>query len=416
MANPVTILVVDQSKESQELWAETLPNACLGCKVEKALTGESALECLEQVKINLIVASWELAPMSCVALMQRIREKPKAMHIPILLFAGRLSDRDRALAREFDIPDFLIAPFDESKVEDKISRMLKKESELDTIEKNLRKVESWNREGRVSESLSLISACLKRGPHAAKAHCLYGETWLIAEKYDQAVKAFEASLRYDSDFSRSRTGLAKAYLKIGNFDEAMKIFESLQKAIPGNIARMVSMGNAYLDHGDELKAEKIFTQAREVDRGHQDVSEGLGKIEFNRGNIAAASAFFRASGKGEELASYYNGMAIALVSKGDFDKAIKLYRDAIQAVPKSSKESLLHFNIGLAYKKGGQVAEAANSFARALISNPGYLKALSGLVNCARTAESKGMAYDKSLAGEALKSHKTFRDNAKKAS
>jgi tetratricopeptide (TPR) repeat protein len=416
MAAPSTFLVVDQSKESQKLWADTLGAFFDGAAIEAALTAEKALESIEAKKVSLIIASWELQPMHCVAFMQRVRENSKALHIPILIFAGRLTERDQALAKEFDIPDFLIAPFEETKVKAKIDQMLRSESDLDTDARNLRKIEAWLRERRVSEALSLITSCLKKGPNAAKAYCLYGETWLAANKLEQAEKAFHESLKYDPGFSRSTNGLGKCYLRQNKFDEAMKIFEGLQRKIPGNISRLVTMGNAYLEKGDDEKARKYFDEAKSIDKENGDVAAGIGKIEFNSGNIEVASALFKASGKGEELASYYNGMAIAFVRKQSYDQAIKLYLDAISAIPAGSKEGLLHFNIGLAYKKSARVGDAADAFARATIANPGHLKALSGLINCAREAEKGGLSYDRALADRAIRAHKEFKKTEQRAS
>lgn len=416
MVVPSTFLIVDQSKESQKLWADTLAAAFAGATTESALTAEKAIEVLESKKVNLIIASWELQPVSCVAFMQRVRENPKALHVPILIFAGRLTERDQALAKELDIPDFLIAPFEETKVEAKLNQMLRAESDLDPDARNLRKIESWLRERRISEALSLITSCLKKGPNAAKAYCLYGEIWLAANKLEQAEKAFIESLKYDPGFSRSTNGIGKCYLRQNKFDEAMQIFEGLQKKVPGNISRLVTMGNAYLEKGDDEKAKKYFDQAKSLDKDNQDVAAGMGKIEFNAGNLEVASALFKASGKGEELASYYNGMAIAFVNKKNYDQAIKLYLDALSAIPAGSKEGLLHFNIGLAYKKSQRVGDAADAFARATISNPGNLKALSGLINCAREAEKSGLSYDRALADRALRAHKEYKRSEQKAS
>jgi pentatricopeptide repeat protein len=262
----------------------------------------------------------------------------------------------------------------------------------------------------------MVTSCLKKGPEAAKAYYLYGEIWLLTNKFDQAEKAFKDSLKYDPNFSRSTNGLGKCHLKQGKFDEAMAIFEGLHKKVPGNVSRLLTIGNAYLDQGNEEKARSYLAEARSLDESNPEVAAGLGKIEFNSGNIEVASALFRASGKGEELASYYNGMAIAMVKKGQFDKAIRLYQDALSAIPANSRQGLLHFNIALAYRKSGRTGDAADAFARAVLATPGYIKALSGLVHAAKEAEQKGSSYDKDLACAALKSYKAHKTSMQKAS
>lgn len=416
MAAGHSFLVVDQSKESQDLWKQTLLEAFPDSAVEPALTGEAALEFVAERKFAVIIASWELMPMTCMVYMQKVREIPKNMHTPFVIFAGRMSDRDMALAKEFDIPDVLLAPFDEKKVQKKISDILQVEKDLDPLQRNLRKIETWIMEKRVNEALSLVTSCLKKGPHAARAHCLYGDIWMMAGKFDQAEKAYKAAQTYDPAETRATSGLGKCYLKMNKFDEAMKIFESLQKKVPGNLSRMVTMGNAYLDKGDDSKARKCFDQAREMDSSNAGATEGLGKVEFNAGNMEAAARLFKESGKGDEIASYYNGMAIALVNGGKYDDAIKLYSDALKAIPKNKKESLLLFNIGLAYKKSERFAEAVTAFARSLEASPSNRKALGGMIACAKLAEQKSQSYDKKAADQAIKAHKKFLASEKMAS
>jgi tetratricopeptide (TPR) repeat protein len=416
MAAGHTFLIVDQSKESQELWKQTLLEAFPESVVEPMLTGEAALEFLAERKFAVVIASWELAPMTCMVFMQKVREIPKNMHTPIVIFAGRMSERDMTLAKEFDIPNVLLAPFDEKKVQNKISELLQAEKDLDQLQRNLRKIETWIMERRVNEALSLVTSCLKKGPHAARAYCLYGDIWMMAGKFDQAEKAYKSALTYDPGETRATSGLGKCYLKMNKFDDAMKLFEELQKRVPGNISRLVMMGNAYLDKGDDSKARKYFDQAREMDAGNAGAAVGLGKIEFSTGNMEEAARLFKESGKGDEIASYYNGMAIALVNNSKCDDAIKLYNDALRVIPKSKKESLLLFNIGLAYKKSDRFSEAVLAFAQSVRANPSYRKALGGMIACAKLAEQRGLSYDKRAADEAIKAHKRFLANEKMAS
>lgn len=416
MAAGHSFLVVDQSTESQDLWKQTLLEAFPDAGIEPALTGEAALECVAERRFAVIIASWELMPMTCMVFMQKVREIAKNMHTPFVIFAGRMNEREMALAKEFDIPDVLLAPFDEMKVQKKVSEILQVEKELDTLQRNLRKIETWIMEKRVNEALSLVTSCLTKGPHAARAHCLYGDIWMMAGKFDQAEKAYKAAQTLDPAETRATSGLGKCYLKMNRFEEAMQIFESLQKKVPGNLSRLVTMGNAFLDKGDSSQARKCFDQAREMDLDHASATEGLGKIEFNAGNMEAAARLFKESGKGDEIASYYNGMAIALVNGGKYDEAIKLYNDALKAIPKTKKESLLLFNIGLAYKKAGRFAEAVTAFARSIEASPSNRKALGGMIACAKLAEQNSQSYDKRAANQAIKVYKKSLAREKMAS
>lgn len=404
----MNIMVVDENSNNVLFWEMTIKAKFSDAKITTCKTGYEALDIAKKEKFHFFVASWELKPMSGLIFMQRLRDERKHKHTPVLIVSQLLKEEDMYIAREFGIDNYLLRPFDKAKVLEKISSMVEDEKKLDSTQRTLRKVEDWIHENKVNEALKLINDTLKPGPHAAKAYSLNGEIWTRTNQYERAEKSFKQALSYEADYPAALGGLGRLYLKMKKYGEAIAQFELLNKKAPQNLDRLVNLGDAYLGKGDEQKAEELYKQVKTLDEENGDATAGLGKVEFNRGNMELAAQFFRESGKGSEVAAHFNNMGIALVSQDKNDEAIALYKNAINVLPDGTKTHLLEFNIGLAFKKAERAAEAAEAFARSLLSNPSYEKALAGLATCAKEAKAKGLKMNTELLDQAVQKRQEY--------
>ena len=353
--------------------------------------------------------------MSGLVFMQKLREQHKYKFTPFLIFSNVLTPEDVALAEEFGITNFLLKPFEKIKIVEKVQGMYEVEKNLDQTSRLLRKIEDYITENKVSEALKLITATLKPGPQAARAYSLNGDIWARTEHTDKAEKSYGEALKFDANFPPALNGLGKLYLKQKRFDEAVPVFEALHNSSPRNLMRMVTLGGAYLESGDETKAEAMFKKVRGLDDSNTEAAEGLGKVNFNRGNIDLAAKFFRESGKGDELASYFNNMAITNVSRGRFDEGIEIYKNAMKVLPDQGKFHLLEFNIGLALKKSLRAAMACEAFARSLLALPSYEKAFVSMNSSAQEAQTKGEKFNQELVNQAAQKYKAWQSTQKKA-
>lgn len=400
--NSMNIMVVDENSNNALFWEMAIKEKFSDAKVVTCKTGYEALDVAKKDKFHFFVASWELQPMSGLIFMQRLREERKHKHTPFLIVSQLLKEEDMFVAKEFGIDNYLVKPFDRQKVLEKITHMMDFEANLDGTQRTLRKVEDWITEGKPNEALKLINDTLKPGPHAAKAFTLNGEIWARTNQFERAEKSYKQALTYETDYPAAVNGLGKLYLKMRRFPEAIAQFELLNKRAPQNLDRLIHLGDAYLGSGDDKKAESCFKQVKTLDEESKDAVAGIGKVEFNRGNLELAAQFFKESGKGTEVAAHFNNMGIALVSQNKNDDAIQLYKNAMSVLPDGTKSHLLEFNIGLAFKKAERWKEAAEAFARSLLLNPAYERSLAGLAACAKEAKAKGLNLDKPLLDKAV--------------
>lgn len=404
----MNFMVVDENSNNALFWEMAIKEKYPESKIVVCRTGFEALDVAKKDKFHFFVASWEIQPMSGLIFMQKLKEDRRHKHTPFLVVSQLLGEEDMAISKEFGIDNYLLKPFDKQKVHDKIAAMLDQEKSLDGVQRTLRKVEDWLAEGKPTEALKVINDTLKPGPHAARAFSLNGEIWLRTNQFERAEKSFKQALQYDADFPGAINGLGKLYLKMKKFPEAIAQFELLNQRAPQNLERLVSLGDAYLGKGDDKKAEEFYKNVKTLDEENGDADAGMGKVEFNRGNMELAAQFFKESGKGTEVAAHFNNMGIALVSQNKNDEAIQLYRNAMGVLPDGTKSHLLEFNIGLAFKKAERWAEAAESFARSLLLSPSYEKALGGLAACAKEAKAKGLKMDTDLLDKAVQKRQEY--------
>ncbi len=406
-----SFMIVDDDEKFSIFWQVAANEASPECKVKICKNGFEALEECKEGRYDFFIAGWEMQPMSGLIFMQKLRQVFKYRRTPFLIFSKTLEEQHLSLAREFGIDNYLLKPFDKEKVTQKISQMMAAEANLDNTQRTLRRIEDWIGENRINEALKIITDVLKPGPHASRAYTLCGDLWSKTEHADRAEKAYEDALKFDSNYTPAIQGRAKLLMKLRRFDEAVKALEELDRRSPGNLNRMINLGDAYLGTGNTKKAESIFNNVKQNDAESGDGDAGLGKVEFQKGNMELAAKFFKESGKGGELATYFNSMGIAMVNTGKYEDAIKLYTNAINVLPDLNRAHLLEFNIGLAFRKSSRLGEATEAFARSVILSPQYEKAYQGMALCMREAQEKSQTFNKALIQKAAKAFREAKES-----
>lgn len=106
---PETILVVDDEDVGLELLTDILLHA--NYSVLQAEDGLIALKLLRQHKIDLIIADIMMPKMNGYQLLERVRQNPVWLHIPILFISARTLDSDIRYGKELGADDYLTKPF-----------------------------------------------------------------------------------------------------------------------------------------------------------------------------------------------------------------------------------------------------------------------------------------------------------------
>ncbi|MBX9704474.1 MAG: tetratricopeptide repeat protein [Silvanigrellaceae bacterium] len=411
-----TILIVDENHANSLFWEMTLREAFSESKVFVCKTGIEGYDLSLKENISFFIASWEMSTMNGFVFMQKVRKINKYKYTPFLIFSSLLKDEDLILAEEFDIDNYILKPFTKDKIIDKAIEMIQKEININPILKSIRNVEMMFKKNHNNDALILMQKCLKPGPYLLKGLILNATIYSkLGIQFERAEKYYKEALNLNPNSIAALNGLGKLYLKAKNFNEAVKIFEDLHKKIPGNLGRMLDLGNAYLENGSEDKAVELFLQAKKLDSEEHEATAGLGKVAFKRGQMELAQKFFKESGKGDELASYFNNMGIGLVNENRQNDALILYKKAIDVLPEKDKIHLLEFNIGLAHKKLNNYNKASEAFARSILCCPSYEKAYYAMLTCIKKAQSRNQVINTLIINQAAETFENFKNKDDRA-
>ena len=120
------VLVVDDDAALRFLLCETLE--MVGCAVEEASDGASALSAVERIRPELILLDVRLPGMSGLAVCAAIRKLPNGEAAPILMMTGMAPADSMTEAREAGATDVLGKPIQLSDLIDRAKNLLRIEA------------------------------------------------------------------------------------------------------------------------------------------------------------------------------------------------------------------------------------------------------------------------------------------------
>ncbi len=222
------------------------------------------------------------------------------------------------------------------------------------------------------------------------ASAISSAVWLNEENFTKAEQNLRLALSQNQSNVSIRNMLARLLSRHGNYSEALMLLEHHSRAPFMETLTLLNMARIAMEAADHSRAERCFIECHQRDKSNPEAELGLGKIAFARGNLEKASIHFTRAGRSDELASYFNQMAIALVNQQRYKDALAIYQSALKVLPSRDKHHFIHYNIALAQKKRGALLEAADSFATSLELSPEYEKAIQGLSEVLRLAAENG--------------------------
>jgi len=119
---PNSVLIVDDSLSIRKYLGKVL-NA-IGCYYEEATDGMSAINKLRQRKFDLIITDLEMPIMNGYELIHNIRSEILDRSTPIFVLTSRATEKHRNKAIELGANDFIMKPFDEDEISDKIKGVI----------------------------------------------------------------------------------------------------------------------------------------------------------------------------------------------------------------------------------------------------------------------------------------------------
>ncbi|APB34282.1 response regulator [Gloeomargarita lithophora Alchichica-D10] len=122
-ADPIQILVIDDSMVVRELIAQYLENG--GYILETAANGEVAWAAICQSPPDLIISDWSMPGISGIELCRRVKSDPGLQHIYFLMLTAREDASDRVLGLDTGADEFISKPINAEELRARIRAALR---------------------------------------------------------------------------------------------------------------------------------------------------------------------------------------------------------------------------------------------------------------------------------------------------
>jgi chemosensory pili system protein ChpA (sensor histidine kinase/response regulator) len=116
------VLVVDDSLSARRSLSQFVQD--LGFSVRSARDGMEAVNIIEASKPDLLLVDMEMPKMNGLELTSHIRATPALKHIPIIMITSRSTDKHRKAAIEKGVNHYMVKPFDEDELSEKVNMLL----------------------------------------------------------------------------------------------------------------------------------------------------------------------------------------------------------------------------------------------------------------------------------------------------
>lgn len=190
------------------------------------------------------------------------------------------------------------------------------------------------------------------------------------------LKFIGLSLLFFGVASAQDVNEAKKAIDAEQYQKAKTILKSLITSSPDEGKNYFLLGDVYLKQTEQDSASFYFNKGKAVKNNANFNNIGLGHIDLNSGNAAAAQAKFDAVekelGKRETEQLIYIGRAYINAEKPDYKKAIAVLN---KAIAKDAKSAQAFLSLGDAYYGERNQNEAYSAYRNALLYDNTLLRA-----------------------------------------
>lgn len=227
-----------------------------------------------------------------------------------------------------------------------------------------------------ARAITVLEKTVADDPGSAVAHVMLGQAYFRADRKDDAEKQFSAGFTLDPAASLTVDATAEeqflagnVHATLGQFDQAIGAYQTTLKLQPDKAGAYTNIGVVYYQTGKLDEAIGQFKQALELDAKDAETHYLLGAAYVQKDNLTDAEAEFNtAITLKPELAPAYIGLGNVYLINKEFEKAVASLEKAIALQP-DSPEAL--FALGQAYASvGGRTSDAITALTKCVQLNP----------------------------------------------
>lgn len=235
--------------------------------------------------------------------------------------------------------------------------------------------------GRTAEAQRFWQEVIASWPKYSPAHSNLGYAYQVEGKLDKAILEYKLAIELEPDNAiAAYNNLAELYMGRGDFGQAIGLLERATRLEGYLSVPYATLGHCYSALGRIDEAIAAYLRSLECEPGvttndtrlevlNQLAKLYLGRQELDKAKDACEQALARASGNPDALTI----LGQVLFHLGNYQEAVEVFREALNASPMSLRNLLIHKHLALTYYKMGHFDRAAAEYKRANSWYPDHL-------------------------------------------
>lgn len=282
---------------------------------------------------------------------QRIaRLYPKAC---LFVIDSEITDELTKYFYEIGVKAVIIKPFSADSILNKIISCISSSKEQALISY----VQELITSAAPNEAIEAIDKYLSQNPNSSLAYYLKGNAFLSEGNKQEAESAYQKAMEINPEYIAPLNLIAALYKHVDD-DKALSALQKIDSISPFNPNRKLEMAEIHLRTGDKEKAGQLLETG--YAQAHQDHPEMLAEIFEKIADIASEQLpelsekyLIRAIEDRKIFTELdlpiFNKLGMTYKNKGEWDKAIEIYKKALDIAP---NDPVLCYNAALAFHNG----------------------------------------------------------------
>ena len=249
-----------------------------------------------------------------------------------------------------------------------------------------------NRLERYREARDVIEKGIQIYPDSPELHFVYGEVLFNLGDLDKSKQEYEKTIELTPLNVQAYEGLGRVWFRIGDMEKAVSFYKKGLDVHSGNASIYNNLGNAYLNMGRFDDALYNYKKALEINPRFTEVKYNICMIKEKIGSSDKALDCYSILIEKDSHVEAMNNAGNILVGKGDIDKALDLFKRALDIKP-DYVDAL--YNLGAIYLEKKEYGKALGYFERVLSQkneDPGTLNSI-GIIALATGDIKKAAEY-----------------------
>ncbi|MBU2547777.1 MAG: response regulator [Proteobacteria bacterium] len=295
----------------------------------------SALKRARESLPDLILADADLPEMGGLDLLKAVRQDAKLAEVAFVIISGDTSQQFVARAAEFRVSGFLLKPFSNQTLVDKVGLIhdsLIHPSEGATLYQEANQLLQNGSAEAALEKYEQALAATRKG--MAAIHYKIGRVHEVMDQEQEAEVDYERALHMSRMYVDAYDALGGLNLKWEKPDKALEYLNKSSEISPLNADRQLKLGEALLGAGQFEAAEKAFKLSLQLDPAQTHIFNRLGITLRRQGKLEEAGQFFlRATEVTQDDENLFFNLSRVYLDQGHKESAVLYLEKALALKP-----------------------------------------------------------------------------------